>query len=316
MWGRIGRQSSIQLIKRRKTTFRCATSPASVAPVSMADETGKPPAERHTLDVLLRVMARLRDPDTGCPWDVKQDFASIAPYTIEEAYEVADAIARDDLDGLKEELGDLLLQVVYHAQMASEEARFGFADVVDAITRKMIRRHPHVFEDASLRDEFLTRDVWQRIKAEEKAERKQGREASRLDDVPVALPALARAVKMQRSAAEVGFDWPSLTPVLAKAEEEIAELKAALDAAHEETDARPAKRVTEEFGDLLFVMANIARHLGVDPEAALRGANLKFVQRFRSIEAALAKEGRKPEDATLEEMDALWDEAKAAETKA
>lgn len=283
----------------------------------MADETAKPAAaRRHTLDDLLRVMARLRDPDTGCPWDVKQNFASIAPYTIEEAYEVADAIARDDLEALKDELGDLLLQVVYHAQMAIEEARFGFADVVDAITRKMIRRHPHVFEDASRREEFLATDLWQRIKAEEKAERGQGREASRLDDVPVALPALARAVKLQRSAAEVGFDWPSLTPVLAKAEEEIAELKAVLDEAHEESDDRPARRVEGEFGDLLFVMANIARHLGVDPEAALRGANAKFVRRFRGIEVALAKEGRKPEDATLEEMDELLDEAKAAETKA
>ena len=283
----------------------------------MADETAKPfAAKPHTLDDLLRVMARLRDPETGCPWDVKQTFASIAPYTIEEAYEVAEAIARDDLEGLKDELGDLLLQVVYHAQMASEEARFGFADVVDAITRKMIRRHPHVFEDTSRREEFLATNLWQRIKADEKAERGQGREASRLDDVPVALPALARAVKLQRSAAEVGFDWPSLAPVLAKAEEEIAELKAALADAHEETDDRPAKRVEEEFGDLLFVMANVARHLGVDPEAALRGANAKFVRRFGSIEAALAKEGRKPEDATLEEMDELWDEAKAAETKA
>ena len=291
-------------------------SPASLAPFAMADETTKPLAARHTLDDLLRVMARLRDPETGCPWDVKQSFASIAPYTIEEAYEVAEAIARDDLEGLKDELGDLLLQVVYHAQMASEEARFGFADVVDAITRKMIRRHPHVFEDTSRREEFLATNLWQRIKADEKAERGQGREASRLDDVPVALPALARAVKLQRSAAEVGFDWPSLAPVLAKAEEEIAELKAALADAQEETDDRPAKRVEEEFGDLLFVMANVARHLGVDPEAALRGANAKFVRRFGSIEAALATEGRKPEDATLEEMDELWDEAKAAETKA
>jgi MazG family protein len=282
----------------------------------MADETAKPfAAKPHTLDDLLRVMARLRDPETGCPWDAKQNFASIAAYTIEEAYEVADAIARDDFEALKDELGDLLLQVVYHAQLASEEARFGFADVVDTITRKMIRRHPHVFEDASRREEFLVTDVWQRIKAEERAERGQAVEASRLDDVPAALPALVRAVKLQRRAAEVGFDWPSLTPVLAKAEEEIAELKAALDEAHEETDGEPATRVTEEFGDLLFVMANIARHLGVDPEAALRGANFKFVRRFRSIEAALAKEGRTPEDATLEEMDELWDEAKAEETK-
>ena len=298
------------------SAFRGATLPASLAPLSMADETTKPvAAKRHTLDDLLRVMAGLRDPETGCPWDVKQTFASIAPYTIEEAYEVAEAITRDDLEALKDELGDLLLQVVYHSQMASEEARFGFADVVDAITRKMIRRHPHVFEDTSRREEFLATNLWQRIKAEEKAERGEASASSTLGDVPVALPALTRAVKLQSRAADVGFDWPSLAPVLAKAEEEIAELKAALDEAREATEGKPAKRVVEEFGDLLFVMANLARHLGVDPEGALRDANAKFVRRFESIEAALATEGRKPEDATLEEMDQLWDEAKAAEPK-
>ena len=277
----------------------------------MPDET----ARRYTVEDLLSVMARLRDKDTGCPWDVEQSFATIAPYTIEEAYEVADAIAREDLGALKEELGDLLLQVVYHAQMASEDARFGFADVVDAITRKMIRRHPHVFADAS-RDEFLTGDMWQRIKAEEKVERGTAAEGAMLDDVPLALPALTRAVKLQKRAAEVGFDWPSLVPVLAKADEEIAELKTAIAEREGEGEKSHAKRVAEEFGDLLFVMANIARHLKVDPEAALRGANAKFVRRFRSIETALAKDGRTPEDATLEEMDQLWDEAKAAETKA
>ncbi len=277
----------------------------------MPDET----ARRYTVEDLLSVMARLRDKDTGCPWDVEQSFATIAPYTIEEAYEVADAIAREDLGALKEELGDLLLQVVYHAQMASEDARFGFADVVDAITRKMIRRHPHVFADAS-RDEFLTGDMWQRIKNEEKAGRGGAAEGAMLDDVPLALPALARAVKLQKRAAEVGFDWPNLVPVLAKADEEIAELKTAIAASEGADERSYAKRVTEEFGDLLFVMANIARHLKVDPEAALRGANAKFVRRFRSIETALAKDGRTPEDATLEEMDQLWDEAKAAETKA
>jgi MazG family protein len=283
----------------------------------MPDEPAKVPAAKrlHTLDDLLAVMARLRDPVTGCPWDVKQSFATIAPYTIEEAYEVADAIARDDLDALKEELGDLLLQVVYHAEMAAEQERFGFADVVDAITRKMIRRHPHVFADPSLREDFLAKDLWRRIKDEERAERGEARASSTLDDVPLALPALTRAVKLQTRAAEVGFDWPRLAPVLAKAEEEIAELKAALDETHEAKDDGPAKRVVEEFGDLLFVMANLGRHLGVDPEAALRDANAKFVRRFESIEAALAKEGRKPEDATLEELDQLWDEAKAAETK-
>ena len=271
------------------------------------------PDKRYALDDLLAVMARLRDKDSGCPWDVAQSFATIAPYTIEEAYEVADAIARDDLDALKDELGDLLLQVVYHAQMASEDARFDFADVADAIARKMIRRHPHVFGNAD-RNAFLTDGTWQRIKAEEKAERGEARGGSRLDDVPLALPALTRAVKLQKRAAAVGFDWPSLAPVLAKAEEEIGELKAAI--ADGEGGQSHTARVAEEFGDLLFVMANIARHLKVDPEAALRSANDKFVRRFKSIETALAKDGRKPEDASLEEMDQLWDEAKAAETKA
>ncbi len=282
----------------------------------MPEQTSKPPgAERYTLEDLLAVMARLRDPVSGCPWDVKQSFATIAPYTIEEAYEVADAIAREDLVGLKDELGDLLLQVVYHAEMASELERFAFADVADAITRKMIRRHPHVFADPSLRQAFVANDLWRRIKAEEKAGRGEASASSTLGDVPLALPALTRAVKLQTRAAEVGFDWPSLAPVIAKAEEEIAELKIALDEARQVMDDRPAKRVVEEFGDLLFVMANLARHLGVDPEAALRDANAKFVRRFESIEAALAKNGRKPEDATLEEMDHLWDEAKAVETK-
>jgi MazG family protein len=252
---------------------------------------------------------------SGCPWDAQQSFDTIVPYTIEEAYEVADAIARQDLDALKDELGDLLLQVVYHAEMASEQARFDFADVVDAITRKMIRRHPHVFADPTLRGEFLNTDLWQRIKAEEKAERGAREDGSRLDGVPVALPALTRAVKLQRRAAEVGFDWPSLALVLAKAEEEIGELKAAIAASDGGSGKRHTTRVAEEFGDLLFVMANIARHLGVDPEAALRSANAKFVRRFKSIEAALAAEGRKPEDSTLEGMDQLWDEAKGAETK-
>ena len=282
----------------------------------MPDQTSKPPgAERYTLEDLLAVMARLRDPVSGCPWDVKQSFATIAPYTIEEAYEVADAIAREDLVGLKDELGDLLLQVVYHAEMASELERFAFADVADAITRKMIRRHPHVFADPSLRQAFVANDLWRRIKAEEKAGRGEASASSTLGDVPLALPALTRAVKLQTRAAEVGFDWPSLAPVIAKAEEEIAELKIALDEARQVMDDRPAKRVVEEFGDLPFVMANLARHLRVDPEAALRDANAKFVRRFESIEAALAKDGRKPEDATLEEMDHLWDEAKAVETK-
>jgi MazG family protein len=268
-----------------------------------------PRSKKHDLDDLLSVMVRLRDPETGCPWDVKQTFASIAPYTIEEAYEVADAIARHDVDGLKDELGDLLLQVVYHARMAQERSQFEFADVVDAITRKMIRRHPHVFVDPSLKDEFLSNDLWERIKAEEKAERGQG-DGSLLEDVPVGMPGLTRAVKLQKRAAKVGFDWPNLEPVLAKAEEEIVELKAAIAEGDDETSK---EHVAEEFGDLLFVMANLARHLGVDPEAALRGANAKFVRRFGSIETALGAQGRKPEDSTLEEMDRLWDAAKETE---
>jgi len=275
----------------------------------MADDTSK----THDLEDLLAVMARLRDPDTGCSWDVKQTFETIAPYTIEEAYEVADAIAREDTDDLKDELGDLLLQVVYHAQMASEDERFVFADVVDVITRKMIRRHPHVFEDASRREEFMTTDLWDRIKTQEKAERgDHGDARSVLSDVPVGLPGLTRAVKLQKRAAKVGFDWPDLVPVLVKVDEELAELKEAL-AADDGTVSKA--RAAEEFGDLLFVMANVARHLGVDPEAALRGANAKFVRRFESIEAALASQGRGPKDATLEEMDALWDAAKTDERK-
>ena len=272
--------------------------------------------KRYAIGDLLAVMSRLRDPRTGCPWDLKQSFATIAPYTIEEAYEVADAIARDDIGALKDELGDLLLQVVYHAQMASEEQRFAFDDVVDAITGKMIRRHPHVFQDTSQRDSFETSGLWERIKAEEKAERGDNGEAdSILADVPLALPALARAVKLQSRAARVGFDWPSLDPVLAKAEEEIDELKAAI-ADDAKQSGGGSTKVAEEFGDLLFVMANVARHLGIDAEDALRGANAKFLRRFESIERALRAQGRKLEDSTLEEMDALWDQAKTSERKA
>jgi MazG family protein len=270
--------------------------------------------KRYKLDDLLAVMARLRDKDAGCPWDIAQSFATIAPYTIEEAYEVADAIAREDLDALKEELGDLLLQVVYHAQMASEERRFAFGDVVDAITRKMVRRHPHVFGNAS-RDEFMATDMWGSIKEAEKAERGGINPRSRFDDVPLGLPALTRAVKLQKRAAALGFDWPAVAPVLGKAEEELAELKAAVASRDEAGDTSGTKRASEELGDLLFAAANIARHLGVDAEAALRDASAKFVRRFGSVERALAKDGRTAEDATLEEMDQLWDEAKAAERK-
>jgi MazG family protein len=262
----------------------------------------------HGIDALLRVMARLRDPETGCPWDAEQSFATIAPYTIEEAYEVADAIARDDMAALKDELGDLLLQIVYHSDMASEQGRFAFGDVVEAITEKMIRRHPHVFAEFGLRETFRNTPMWERIKAEERAARGEDALASVLDGIPAALPALTRAVKLQKRAAGVGFDWPSLVPVLAKAEEELAELKDAIS-------AHDAQAIREELGDLLFVMANLARHLDVDPEAALREANVKFMRRFAKIEAALAREGRALAQATLEEMDALWDAAKAEESK-
>jgi MazG family protein len=298
-------------MRRRNFALRQVLQPGSLSACAMSDADEK----RYGIEDLLRVMARLRDPDSGCPWDRDQTFASIAPYTIEEAYEVADAIARDDLGALKDELGDLLLQVVYHAQMASEQSRFDFGDVVSGITEKMIRRHPHVFSDPGLRESVLTTPMWERIKAKEKAARGEAVKGSLLDDVPVALPALTRAVKLQKRAAQLGFDWPSLAPVLAKAEEEIGELKSAIAAQDGGHDGEAARAVKEEFGDLLFVITNIARHLGIDPESGLRDANVKFMRRFARIEAALAREGRKPEDATLEEMDRLWDEAKSEERR-
>jgi MazG family protein len=265
---------------------------------------------KKTLPDLLAVMAALRTPGTGCPWDLEQTFATIAPYTIEEAYEVADAIAHDDIAGLKDELGDLLLQVVYHARMAQEQDAFAFDDVVDAITRKMIRRHPHVFGTAAERAAGASPGFWDRIKAQEKGD--EASTGSLLDEVPAALPALTRAIKLQNKAAKVGFDWPTLSPVLAKLKEELAELEDAIakSAAGSETGARA---IDEEFGDLLFVVANLARHLKLDPEARLRAANQKFVRRFRYIEERLAADGRTPSDSDLSEMDALWDDAKAKE---
>jgi MazG family protein len=258
---------------------------------------------------LIEIMAALRDPATGCPWDQQQTFATIAPYTIEEAYEVADAIARGNLPDLKDELGDLLLQVVYHARMAEEEGAFAFGDVVEAVTAKMIRRHPHVFGTAAERAAGVTPGFWDRAKEAEKA----GAEPTNvLADVPAALPALTRAVKLQNKAAKVGFDWPSLAPVFAKLEEEIAELHDAI-AKNGGKTSEPHPDIEEEFGDLLFVVANVARHLKLDPEAALRAANEKFSRRFRYIEAQLAARGSSPAQSDLAEMDALWDEAKAAE---
>jgi ATP diphosphatase len=254
---------------------------------------------------LIAVMARLRDPLSGCPWDLEQDFASIAPYTIEEAYEVADAIARGDMADLRDELGDLLLQVVYHARLAEEAGAFGFAEVARGIGDKMVRRHPHVFGDAS-RDKTAAQQArdWEAIKAAERAAAPTP--PSALDGVALGLPALTRAVKLQNRAARVGFDWPDAGAVLDKIAEETAELVEARAAAD-------PSRVAEEFGDLMFVMANLARHLGVDPEAALRAANAKFTRRFQGVEAALRRAGRTPAQSDLAEMDALWDAAKAAE---
>ncbi|PVA11800.1 nucleoside triphosphate pyrophosphohydrolase [Pelagivirga sediminicola] len=253
---------------------------------------------------LLQIMRALRDPDTGCPWDIEQDFASIAKYSIEEAYEVADAIERADWSDLRGELGDLLLQVVFHAQIAQDRGLFDFADVANGIADKMVARHPHVFGDES-RDKTAaqqTRD-WEMVKAAERAARA---ETGTLDGVALGLPALLRAIKLQKRAARVGFDWPGTKGVLDKIAEEMAELaeaQASGDALHAE----------EEFGDLLFVMANLARHMKIDPEAALRRANAKFTRRFARIESLLAAQGKTPEQSDLAEMDALWNRAKAEE---
>jgi len=263
---------------------------------------------------LIEIMAQLRTPVSGCPWDLEQNFSTIAPYTIEEAYEVVDAIARGDLDDLREELGDLLLQVVFHARMAEEREAFAFGDVVEAITRKMIRRHPHVFAD---KDGNLTpahvKGVRERIKAEEKAERatrrpaQQSEHKSLLSGIKAGQPALARAMELQRKASTVGFDWNDPRAVLNKIREEADEIEAALD-------RNDAEELTEETGDLLFALVNLARHVGADPEMALRATNAKFARRFAYIERALAAKGRSPDEASLDEMDALWNEAKEEET--
>ncbi|RUU50331.1 nucleoside triphosphate pyrophosphohydrolase [Mesorhizobium sp. M2C.T.Ca.TU.002.02.1.1] len=263
---------------------------------------------------LIEIMAALRAPKTGCPWDIEQNFSTIAPYTIEEAYEVADAIARGDFDDLREELGDLLLQVVYHAQMAEEIGEFAFGDVVEAITTKMIRRHPHVFGDEKARSAGMAKGMWEKIKAEEKAEKRSARIArgldpedhgkGYLDGVPVALPALTRALKLQEKAARVGFDWSEAAPILDKIEEEIGELREALATG----DAAPIK---DEFGDMLFAVVNLGRHLKLDSEAALSGTNEKFRSRFHYVEQALAASGGSLEKATLDEMEALWQQAKS-----
>jgi nucleoside triphosphate diphosphatase len=259
---------------------------------------------------LIAIMAALRTPGSGCPWDLEQTFDSIAPYTLEEAYEVADAIARGDLAHLKDELGDLLLQVVFHARMAEEQGAFAFGDVVEAITTKLIRRHPHVFADEDGKTAEAVKGLWERIKAQERDEARAAKgdpvEAGALAGVPVALPALTRALKLQNKAGAVGFDWNDPRAVLAKIREEADEIEAALDDGDD-------KHATTEVGDLLFAVVNLARHLQADPESLVRATNRKFERRFAFIEAALAKQGRTPQDATLAEMDALWDAAKAEE---
>ncbi len=259
-----------------------------------ADPTQMNPRDFGTL---LAIMKALRTPMTGCPWDLEQSFESIAPYTIEEAYEVADAISRKNMPELCEELGDLLLQPVYHAQLAAEAGHFTFANVVEAVCTKMIRRHPHVFGDANARSAPLAKGFWEEAKSKEKSTETKMRT---LDGVAVGLPGLTRAIKLQSKAAKVGFDWPHVDYVFDKVTEEIAELKSA-----------PGEKRAEELGDLLFVMANIARHYGIDAEAALRGANAKFERRFRFIEDGLESRGKSPRESNLEEMDVLWEEAKS-----
>ena len=292
----------------------------TTAPLS---NTEIPLADGRKLETLVAVMAALRTPGTGCPWDLEQNFATIAPYTIEEAYEVADAIARNDVMDLRDELGDLLLQVVFHSQLAQEQGAFALPDVIAGINAKMIRRHPHVFGDENARSAGAAKGWWDKIKAEEKAakalERVQiGKGAelnaptSVLDDVPAAMPALTRAIKLQDKAARVGFDWPSVAPVLAKVREEIGELEAEIGAPNADGTANHA-RIHEEFGDLMFVIANLARHLEIDPEASLRAANEKFRRRFQGVEQLLAAKGKRPEQSDLAEMDALWDVVKRAE---
>ena len=258
------------------------------------------------IETLIAIMAELRTPGHGCAWDLAQTHASLVPYVLEEAYEVADAVERGTASDLRDELGDLLLQVVFHAQVASEAGRFAFPDVVRAISEKMVRRHPHVFADVAARTADDVVADWERIKAAERADKGEARRV--LDDVPLALPGLTRAVKLQTKASRVGFDWGDPRLVLAKIREEVDEIAGALDL---EASARDAA-VADEIGDLLFAVANLARHAGTDPEAAVRGTNAKFERRFAYIEDRLAERGSQPARSSLEEMDGLWDEAKAA----
>ena len=258
------------------------------------------------MERLLQLMTRLRDPQDGCPWDVEQTFATIAPYTIEEAYEVADAIERNDLSELRSELGDLLFQVVFHSQMAKEQGAFQFDDVVDAICDKMERRHPHVFGNASVADAEAQTIAWEEHKRRERAAKQQ----SVLDDVPLGLPALTRANKLGKRAAQVGFEWADVSGALDKVQEEVEELRQELG------PTLDLDRVQREIGDLLFSLVNVCRYLKIDPENALRSTNAKFERRFRYIEERLRSQGRAPQDATLEEMDALWEDPKRQERPA
>lgn len=266
---------------------------------------------RPGIDRLLDVMARLRTPGSGCPWDLEQTFRTIAPHTIEEAYEVADAIDRGDMQELKEELGDLMFQVVFYAQMAEEQGDWDFDAVAGGIADKMVRRHPHVFGDITVDTAAEMSDRWEAQKEDERAQRADadGRRPSALDGVIAGLPALTRALKLQKRAARVGFDWPQAAEVLDKIEEEIAELRSELAAG----PGAGKDRIEDELGDLMFALVNLARRLDVDPDGALRRTNAKFERRFRQIEASLRDAGRKPEDATLAEMETLWQAAKAEE---
>lgn len=263
----------------------------------------------ETTDDLLRIMARLRDPDGGCPWDVEQDFASIAPYTIEEAYEVADAIEQNDMESLKGELGDLLLQVVFHAQMAAEAGHFDYADVVHGISEKMVVRHPHVFGDVSVEDADAQTRAWEDQKAAERAKKAEaeGRTPSVLDDVARGLPALMRAEKLQKRAARVGFDWPTAEPVFDKVREELDEVHEVIEAGGD------PDKLEDELGDLLFTCVNLARKLGADPETALRRTISKFERRFRAVEDMAAHDGKTMKDYDIDGLEAMWVKAKATD---
>jgi nucleoside triphosphate diphosphatase len=286
------------------------TSPISNSALISTDSIANHPSDQPwTMPELLEIMARLRDPKTGCPWDIEQTFDSIAPYTIEEAYEVADAIARGDLDSLKDELGDLLFQAVYHAQMAEEAGHFTFIDIVGAICDKMVRRHPHVFGNAKVEDADAQTKAWEKHKAAERAAASNNTiPPSALDGVPAGLPAMKQAEKLQKRAARVGFDWTEAKDVIGKIHEELGEVTEEFQ--KPETDAA---RLTDEIGDLLFACVNLSRKADIDPGTALRGTNLKFERRFRRVEALLAAKGKTPEQAGLEEMETLWVQAKAEE---